>query len=713
MSESVVKIGPKFPLLARWGFYLTNPFFVKLFSFLNVYQTTSRYAKERELEFKRRVGEGETLYLIGISIAGHDTGASLIECSEDTGLKVIYNNHEERFTGKKQTSEFPVESLKIIKSHLSRNNISNSSIFNVFLTWDYSIHPSYGLRAMLEHFPLSMLLARPGAVNGSVEPVEIYNALSRKGKALATIGLPKKSKVIGVKHHESHAYSAFGLSPFSGQENTLVTAIDGTGDTGSTSIFLSNAEGNLDCLFENQSTTDSLGILYSMISSTQGGWPSLQSEGRYMGASAFGDLDRLTNPFYKRLRSIIYLGRAGQIFLNRKMIRYHFGGIYWAYAKPLKEILGEPIKLKEMWNPDAVLSVDDISHSEITQDRVDKAAALQLIFEDALVHVMHYWVDKTKATNLVMTGGTALNCIGNCRLIASLNNKRVLERFSIDKPISVWVPPVPCDTGIPIGAPLAFAFKAGVTKTSNLMTKPYVCGDAFKTHEIKDAVREDDTLMISDIGNINDSEGINLVSQLMAKCVGENGIIAIHQGPSETGPRALGNRSILANPSNKKALEIINSKVKYRERIRPLAPMVAIEKADELFSFPESAKIIDLSPYEHMTIAVMAKTTAKKAIPACVHVDGSSRVQLLRRSQNPLMHSYLKELEKIIGYPVSINTSFNVGSPIVHSPKQAISAFKKSKGMDAVIFISNSGEAMAVYRADNQNFKQSIEDVSK
>jgi carbamoyltransferase len=154
--------------------------------------------------------------------------------------------------------------------------------------------------------------------------------------------------------------------------------------------------------------------------------------------------------------------------------------------------------------------------------------------------------------------------------------------------------------------------------------------------------------------------------------------------------------------------------VKYREKIRPLAPIVQYEKAEAYFVFPKSSDLIDRSSYENMTIAVKAKEVTKQKLPACVHVDGTSRVQLLRKETNPLVYDFLSELEKLTGHPVSVNTSFNVGSPIVHSPAQAIKAFLKAKGMDGVIFVSVEGDVFAMYRKGARSkLKESIDRLSK
>jgi len=195
-----------------------------------------------------------------------------------------------------------------------------------------------------------------------------------------------------MRHHNNHAYYPYAMSPFAGSSNpTIIIVMDGFGDDGSISMFEAK-ENQIKLIRRNTGFFDSQGLLYAVISSTQGGWEPLSSEGRYMGASAWGDMNRLTNPFYKPLREILYFGTEGEVYVNRSMIRYHQLGQQKPYGKRLKAILGDPIPPELIWNPDMILNVDDIEHAEITQERVDKAAALQLIYEDVLFHMVDHLI---------------------------------------------------------------------------------------------------------------------------------------------------------------------------------------------------------------------------------------------------------------------------------------------------------------------------------
>jgi carbamoyltransferase len=165
----------------------------------------------------------------------------------------------------------------------------------------------------------------------------------------------------------------------------------------------------------------------------------------------------------------------------------------------------------------------------------------------------------------------------------------------------------------------------------------------------------------------------------------------------ETGPRALGHRSILANPCNPKTLELLNAHVKYRERIRPLAPMVTLEYAKRFFHLSEGASDDNYNAYNYMVLTVQAKKESYEFIPAVVHKDGTSRIQICREETDPLSYAILKAMKKYLGVELAVNTSLNVGTPIVHSPSQTIEAMNRSKGLTGLLMIEENGDAYLVW----------------
>lgn len=446
-------------------------------------------------------------------------------------------------------------------------------------------------------------------------------------------------------------------------------------------------------LYCNDSVFDSLGVFYSVISSTQGGWTILSSEGRYMGAAAWGDMDRASNPYYRGLRDVLHFGDGGEVKLNRAMANWYCQPLDNPYKAPLIKILGEPLTAEQLWNPDAMLRVEDINHRPDTNDRFDKAAATQLVFEDALIHVVDHLLRATGANRVVLTGGVALNAVGNMRLLEHFDEAWFAKAQQRKARLHLWVPPTPGDPGVTIGAAWLFAHLAGAPRGA-AMTHAFYCGTAPSPDDIAAALND---VASSRIGDISTPEGRDAVADLMAFMVAQNAVIALYQGPAETGPRALGHRSIFANPCDPEARERLNERVKYREAIRPLAPMATLEAAHEYFELHPGASDADYSAYNYMVFTAHAKPHARDKIPAVIHADGTGRIQIVRHDDDPLTYAYLKALGRRIDVEMSVNTSFNIAGPIAQTPAQAIDTLRRSKGLDAVLLVANDGVVHAAW----------------
>jgi carbamoyltransferase len=189
----------------------------------------------------------------------------------------------------------------------------------------------------------------------------------------------------------------------------------------------------------------------------------------------------------------------------------------------------------------------------------------------------------------------------------------------------------------------------------------------------------------------------------MAFMVAQNGVIALYQGAAETGPRALGHRSILANPCDPSTRERLNERVKYREAIRPLAPMATLEAALEYFDLLEGASDADYNAYNYMVLTAQSKPQARAKIPAVIHADGTGRIQIVRAEDDPLTFAYLKALGRRIGVEISVNTSFNVAGPIAQTPGQAIDTLRRSKGLDVVLLVADDGVVHAAWHGEQRD----------
>ena len=202
----------------------------------------------------------------------------------------------------------------------------------------------------------------------------------------------------------------------------------------------------------------------------------------------------------------------------------------------------------------------------------------------------------------------------------------------------------------------------------------------------------------------------------MAFMVAQSGVIALYQGAAETGPRALGHRSILANPCDPAARERLNERVKYREAIRPLAPMATLEAAQEYFELLPGASDADYNAYNYMVLTAHSKPHAREKIPAVIHADGTGRIQIVRAEDDPLIYAYLKALGRHIGVELSVNTSFNVAGPIAQTPQQAVDTLRRSKGLDVVIMVADDGTVHAAWHGgerDSGRFRNWLADWNK
>ncbi|MDB5627763.1 MAG: carbamoyltransferase, partial [Tardiphaga sp.] len=177
----------------------------------------------------------------------------------------------------------------------------------------------------------------------------------------------------------------------------------------------------------------------------------------------------------------------------------------------------------------------------------------------------------------------------------------------------------------------------------------------------------------------------------------KGGIIALFQGAAETGPRALGHRSILANPCDPATRNRLNARVKYREAIRPLAPMMTLDAAQRLFVLDDGASDDDYNAYNYMVLTARARPEAGDVIPAVIHADGTGRIQIVRAESDPLTHAYLVALGHHIGVEVSVNTSFNVGGPIAQTPMQAIDTLRRAADLDVVLLVADDGTVTAAW----------------
>ena len=699
MSRSRCQVGPRFPRLGQLAYAAALPFLRSVGAAHRVFDLQSSFAQSRLVAARDKLLRGETICVLGLGCGGHNAGAGVVQASLGEGMRIVANHEEERFRAIKHFKRFPSHSLEVVGEQLQQLGLRFEDLDAVVASWDYVSFSAHMLRSMVEEAPAGFRLLRRAASPGmdAHDVSAAFQAPKHLGRQLGATG---RVPIINLRHHDNHAFFSYGVSPFAGDEDPVMVAVlDGTGDDSSITLYVARG-GRLERLYQNHSIFDSVGQMYAYISSTQGGWPPLSSEGRYMGAAAWGNGDRLTNPYYQELRQIFHFASGGRVLLNRQLAAWHQGGSLRPYQAGLAEILGPPIPLARMWNPDAILRVEDIEHAPITRDRVDKAAATQLVFEDAVFHVIDHLIRRTGSNKLVVTGGTALNCLANMRLLQRFDEawyERYLDKK--DTRLHLWIPPIPGDAGVPVGSAYHFACLAGASPgpPGDTLKHAFYCGLAPTNAEISRALQSVSQVGYRQLGNIYESRQLEQLSDLMAYIVSQDGVVGIYQGAAETGPRALGHRSILANPANPHTLRKLNELVKFREIIRPLAPMATLEAAQKWFELASGASDDNYNAYNYMVLTAPARPEAYRAIPAVIHHDGTSRVQIVREQIDPLTHAYLRAMGRYIGAEVSVNTSLNVGAPIAQTPIQALETVKKSRGMDGLFLVSADGDVTVAW----------------
>lgn len=423
-----------------------------------------------------------------------------------------------------------------------------------------------------------------------------------------------------LPHHFSHAASAYYLSGF---ERAAIVTIDGVGEWATTTMGVGR-QGKITMEKEIR-FPHSLGLLYSAITAYLG-FEVNDAEYKVMGLAAYGD----PKPFRRQMDELMRVFPDGSYALNLSYFDYMRGA--WMFNRKLEELFGYAARCPE---------------SPMEHHFENIAASLQEKLENTVFHLLTVAHKRYETDNLCLAGGVALNSVMNGKILTHTPFKHL------------FIPPDPGDGGGAMGAALAMSH-------TKAYFSPYL-GPSFPDEQIEDIVRRNGLLYT----RLDREVLIHNVSDLLS----QEKIIGWFQGRMEWGPRALGNRSILASAARIEMKDVINSKVKHRELFRPFAPVVLAQYVKDYFMtdspVPISAK--------YMLFVYPFRPKGKREVPAVVHVDGTGRLQTLERSDNPLYYDLIEAYAKKTGVPIIINTSFNVrGEPIVRTPKDAVHCFLKT-----------------------------------
>jgi carbamoyltransferase len=425
--------------------------------------------------------------------------------------------------------------------------------------------------------------------------------------------------VLFAGHHESHGASAYFASGF---PDAAVVTVDGVGEWATTTI--AHGKGTELTLKEEIHFPHSIGLLYSAITYYIG-FKVNSAEYKVMGLAPYGE-----PKYMDQMRNLIELAPDGSFRLNMKYFNYEFGSRMT--GKAIETLFGQPTRTPE---------------SPLTQFHKDIARSLQEITDDAMLHIAKHAKELTGSEYLCMAGGVALNCVSNGKILRSGMFK------------DIFIQPAAGDAGGALGTALAIHHRQFKGARLPKMENAYL-GNEYSQAEIE-AFLESENMPYE---KLDDAALFDRTAEILE---GEN-VVGWFQGRMEYGPRSLGNRSILADARNKANWQKVNLKIKFRESFRPFAPTVLEERVGDYFDLDRE------SPY--MLIVADTLPHRREEIPAVTHVDGSARIQTIRRDQNPRYYDLLKAFDKRTGCGVIINTSFNVrGEPIVESPKDALNCF--------------------------------------
>ena len=581
----------------------------------------------------------KNINILGISAFFHDSAVTLLQNG-----KIKYASQEERFSRIKHDSNFPFNALADL---LKFNNLELSQIDYVvffekpFLKFErlvetYLAFAPRGFKQFLFSMPIwlkdKLFMKR-----------QIINFLKQIDSKF------NEEKLFFSEHHLSHAASAFFPSPF---KKAIVFTADGVGEWATTTIAVGD-KNNLS-MKKEINFPHSLGLLYSAFT-YYCGFKVNSGEYKLMGLAPFG------KPKYAKLikENLIDIKPDGSFRLDQSFFDYSTG--FKMTNKKFDKLFGMPVR-----NPE----------SKINKFYMDVASSIQNVTEDVLLIILKSLKNEFKIENLCMAGGVALNCVAN-----GLIKKKIFKNF--------WIQPAAGDAGGALGATLAFWFmylkKKRIVNLNDDMQGSYL-GPSFNNNEIK---------------NFLDKAGANYIlyekSKMLRKVallLSKGKAIGWFQGRMEFGPRALGARSILADPRNRKMQKQLNLKIKFRESFRPFAPSVLENKTKDWF------QIEGLSPYMLFVAQVKENKLTKKketdqglssinrirsSIPAVTHVDCSARVQTVNKKTNQIYHELISEFYSYTKIPILINTSFNIrGEPIVCSPKDAFKCFMGTN-LDALV----------------------------
>jgi len=507
---------------------------------------------------------------------------------------------------------------------LLKRNIDLEDIDYLAFPWRTLPFIANALKLALKHLPASLTLISPAASpNMNVETAVRFILLEMDVRK--AFGRSPTRRIRQVPHHLCHAAGAFFTSPF---DDAAVLVMDGYGENVSTSFY--HCEGNeIRPVYRNR-FFNSMGILYSLVT-LHLGYKTVMDEGKVMALASYG-----TNALVDEFRKIVNLRPSGEYEFDYSYLDYQRYGELRPFTEKFVRVFGPPRRPEE----------------PIEQHHRDLALALQTVLEETVLHTARALREQVPSKNLCFTGGTALNCLTNARL----QGEGPFEQ--------IFIPPNPNDSGVALGAALHL-YHCELDKPREAWVCSPFAGPGYSDEEVEDALS---------------ASGMKYrrcedVCTEAAEMISQGRVIGWFQGRMEMGPRALGNRSILADPRRAEVRDYLNMYIKRRESYRPYAAAVLEELVSQFFEFSGA------SPF--MSFAVKVRPAVASLVPAIAHCDATSRLQTVSAQENPKFWRLIRGFQALTGVPLVLNTSLNVQEPMVCSPSDALETFSKS-GLDAL-----------------------------
>ncbi len=566
------------------------------------------------------------MYILGLNAFHGDSSACILKDGE-----VIVALEEERIRRIKHWAGFPIEAIKYC---LQDAGITIKDIDYITISRD----PSANVLKKIKH-TLKNKVSFSAILDRYTNSKKVKSVKATLAEEFGVSEKDIKAEIHNIEHHRSHLGSSFFASPF---EKSALLSIDGFGDFTSTMTAVGN--GNQIEVLDTVHFPHSAGIFYTSFTQYLG-FPKYGDEYKVMGLAPYGKAI-----YVDKLKDVIEFTEDGLFKLNLKYFKHHKDGVKmsWEGGEPdIKSIFSE--YMEEKFGPARK------QEDELTQHHKDLAASVQRLCEELIFHILNHLHKKTGLDNLCIAGGVAQNSVANGKVLKNTPFK------------NVYIPPAGHDAGTSMGSAL-FLYNHILKQKRVAPTYSGSLGSHFTDHEIE-AYLKSKNMKFQKYSDVE-------VYDKVTDCIMDGGVVGWFQGRAEFGPRALGHRSIIADPRRADAKEILNLKIKRRESFRPFAPSILKEFVPDYFA--------DADNVPFMEKVYLIKENMRSKIPAVTHVDGTGRLQTVDAQYEPKYHALISAFNKKTGVPILLNTSFNENEPIVNSPANALDCFLRTK-MDMLV----------------------------